>query len=422
MRTLKISLNGTGFAGSFTAEVYREIPHKNEVNIELAGVCAGRLENAKGFAARYGVKEAFAEHAQMLAAIEPDIDNIACANHVHGQYTMEAARAGVQVIVLEKPPVLWPGHSEERTADAETRKIEAMVYLAKVLDEVDLSGSKLLYAENFNYVDGVRGIAEVLREGVKKGKGKILYQWGACAHQGSASPVYDTPAKSGGGSLFNKACHPLGPVLYLKQVEGILRDGRPIRPEKISAVALRMLKDKQKNAGDHFRVMENVDDFGRITVIFQDGTIAEVTGYDLCISGIRNELSVIADNMTYEVRINPNNSNEIFLPDGSYAGDLLFREKLPTAEGTSFPSPNERASHGYVNEMDDAVECALRVDRYPQSGPMMAWDTMAVLMAAYESDEKESRFIDVSEYINGRNFRPETWPDPPKLKPVFNRQ
>ena len=72
MRTLKIALNGTGFAGAFTAEVYSEIPHKNEVNIELAGVCAGRLENAKGFAARYGVKEAFAEHAQMLAAIEPD--------------------------------------------------------------------------------------------------------------------------------------------------------------------------------------------------------------------------------------------------------------------------------------------------------------------------------------------------------------
>jgi hypothetical protein len=52
----------------------------------------------------------------------------------------------------------------------------------------------------------------------------------------------------------------------------------------------------------------------------------------------------------------------------------------------------------------------------------MAWDTMAVLMAAYESDEKESRFIDVSEYISGRNFSPETWPDPTKLKPVFNRQ
>ena len=34
-----------------------------------------------------------------------------------------------------------------------------------------------------------------------------------------------------------------------------------------------------------------------------------------------------------------------------------------------------------VNEMDDAVECAMSPGRAPQSGVMLAWDTMAVLMA-----------------------------------------
>ena len=96
----------------------------------------------------------------MVEAVKPDIDNIACANHVHGRYTVEAAKAGVPVIVLEKPPVVWPGYAEGRTAKAEAKKEESMSYLADVLDAVRESGAKLLYAEDFVYVDGVFGLYE----------------------------------------------------------------------------------------------------------------------------------------------------------------------------------------------------------------------------------------------------------------------
>jgi hypothetical protein len=123
-------------------------------------------------------------------------------------------------------------------------------------------------------------------------------------------------------------------------VEGLLRDGAPIRPAQVSAVALQVLKHQPESSGEHFRVMQNVDDFGRITVIFEDGTVAEVIGSDLMISGIRNELSLITDFCQYDVRVNPNNANEIFLPREDAAGDILFREKLPTAQGTSFPASN----------------------------------------------------------------------------------
>src|SRR5262249_14623627 len=154
----------------------------------------------------------------------------------HGPYVREAAEAKVPVIVLEKPPVMWPGLAEQRTASAHIRTQETMAYFAEVLDAVRKSGSKLLYAEDFVYFDGIKGIIELLGEALKVGKGKILYQRGACAHQGSHALAYDTPAQSGGGALFNKACHPLGPCLYLKEAEGILRDGRPIRPIKVSAL------------------------------------------------------------------------------------------------------------------------------------------------------------------------------------------
>jgi len=420
-RTVKVTINGTGFAADYTARTYGMIPHRNGVHIELAGVTSGRFENAQRFAAEHGITKSYADHAEMLQHVRPQIDNIACANYAHGQYCIEAAQAGVDVIVLEKPPVIWPGYLHDRQADAKTRKREAMDYLEQVLDAVRQSASQLLYAEDFVYVDGVKGLVELLFEAQRTKQGKILYQRGVCAHQGSHAPAYDTPSKSGGGALFNKACHPLGPCLYLKQVEGILRNGVPIRPQRVSALALQVLKHQEPAAGEHFRVIQNVDDFGRITVVFEDQTVAEVLGHDLSISGIRNELSVITDFAQYDMRINPNNEIELFMPQAEAAGNLLFREKLPTAQGTSFPRPNQFHSHGYVHEMNDAVDCVLDPDRSPQSGPLMAWDTMAVLMAGYESAEKDGTSVDVSEYCRGREFTSDEMPDPHKFGRVFQR-
>ena len=321
------------------------------------------------------------------------------------------------VIVLEKPPVIWPGYPEGREAGAETRKNESMDFLRAVLDAVRENGSKLLYAEDFIYLDGVKALVELLAESQKADKGKVLYQFGVCAHQGSHAPAYDTPSLSGGGALFQKTCHPLGPCLFLKQVEGILRNGKPIRPAKVSAIAMQVLKHQPESSGEHFRVMQNVDDFARLTVVFEDETVAEALGHDLNITGIRNELSIITDFAKYDIRANPNNENEVFLPAAEPAGNILFREKLPTPIGTSFPRPNQFYSHGYVSEMSDAVDCALDPDRHPQSGPLMAWDTMAVLMAGYESAEKQGQFVDVSELIGSREFKENEMPDPAPVRP-----
>jgi predicted dehydrogenase len=421
-RTLRITLNGTGFAADYTAACYSLLPHKNGVTIELAGVTSGREERAEAFARARGISRAYATHAEMLAAVRPDIDNICCANYAHGPYVREAAQAGVPVIVLEKPPIIWPGLAEGRAAPPAVQTRETMAAFAEVLDAVRQGGSKLLYAEDFVYFDGVKGFIELLREAQAQGKGKILLQRGVCAHQGSHAVAYDTPTQSGGGALFNKACHPLGPCLYLKQAEGLLHGGEPIRPLRVSAVALQVLKLQPASAGEHFRVMQNVEDFGRLTVIFDDGTVAEVIGHDLSISGIRNELSVIADFGQYDLRINPNNEHELFLPDGRAAGNLLLREKLPTAQGTSFPRPNQFHAHGYVNEMNDAVECALDLERAPQSGPLLAWDTLAVLMAGYESSAAGGQFIDLKPYRAARQFLPRELPDPRRFGAVFQRR
>lgn len=419
-QVLNVTISGTGFAADYTAQCYRQIPHKNGLWIELAGVASGTFDNAKAFAQKHDVAKPYESHAEMVQAVAPDIDNIACANYAHGSQAIEAAKAGASIIVLEKPPVIWPGYAENREADASTRKRESMDYLRTVIQAVRDANVRLLYAEDFVYVDGVRAIVALLAEAMKKGKGRVLYQRGICAHQGSHAPAYDTPSKSGGGALFNKACHPLGPCLYLKQVEGIMRDGEPVRPVRVWGHATQILKHQPKESGEHFRVIQNVDDFGRITIEFSDKTIAEALGHDLSISGIHNAHHAITDFAQYDIRINPNNEHELFLPDPAMAGDLLMREKLPTPAGTSFPRPRQFHAHGYVNEIEDAVDCAMDADRVPQSGTMMAWDTMAVLMAAYESAENGGGAVDVTEYTSDP-FPAAELPDPSVLPEVLQR-
>jgi hypothetical protein len=71
--------------------------------------------------------------------------------------------------------------------------------------------------------------------------------------------------------------------------------------------------------------------------------------------------------------------------------------------------------------MNDAVDCALDAERFPQSGPLMAWDTMAVLMAGYESSEKDGAFVEIGEYVQGRDFLAEEMPAAERLGNVFQR-
>ncbi|GIS60867.1 MAG: hypothetical protein CM1200mP2_30920 [Planctomycetaceae bacterium] len=100
-----------------------------------------------------------------------------------------------------------------------------------------------------------------------------------------------------------------------------------------------MLKHQPEASGRHFRVLQNVDDFGRITVVFDDHTVAEVVGSDLSISGIRNELRVITDFAQYDMRINPNNENELFLPMPRPPETCCFEKNCPPPRGPVFPGP-----------------------------------------------------------------------------------
>ena len=46
---------------------------------------------------------------------------------------------------------------------------------------------------------------------------------------------------------------------------------------------------------------------------------------------------------------------------------------------------------------------------------------MAVLMAGYESNDMDGAFVDVGEFVSGREFRPNEMPTPESSGRVFQR-
>jgi predicted dehydrogenase len=62
-------------------------------------------------------------------------------------------------------------------------------------------------------------------------------------------------------------------------------------------------------------------------------------------------------------------------------------EKIGTKEGWSHPAADEEWQQGFYAEIQDFLECC-RSSRAPQSGALVAHDTVATLYAGYVSAER----------------------------------
>jgi predicted dehydrogenase len=382
--------------------------------VQLVGVTSGNPENAKEFAHKHDIQQAYMNFADMLDKAELDVVSLCVPNSLHGPFAIEAAEKGVKVVVVEKPVTIWPGYAEGKEASAERKKVETMQYVDEILDTFDRTGSKLLYAENFVYMPGVLSAIQTFREG----GGHIIDIEGECSHWGSHATYYDKIQLSGGGALISKTVHPLGAALYTKYCEGIFRNQEPIRPEAVFAVTSQIMKAMPQKAQENFVVMQNVEDWSLLMVKFSDGAMAQLKGTDTYLAGIKNTVEIRATNEIYRIDINPNNHTTCFSLSPETLKGLELREKQRHNAGWSNPSIEEYRLNGYVNELMDAVKCALDEPRMPQSGALLARDTMAIVGAAYESVETGS-WVDIADIVNARKFAKKYYPNFAYVEPIF---
>jgi len=368
---------GAGFVARLHAEAYRQV---HGVEVELAWVTAARPERAAAFAAEFCARRTAVNARTIFAAPVVDVVDLCVPNHLHAPLAVEAARAGKHVIV-EKPLTGFFGPAA--TPRAEMRRL-ALAAADGVLGACRDAGVRLCYAENWVYAPPIQKARRLLAAS----GGPILRLVGEESHSGTHAPINKRWETGGGGSLLGKGCHPLGAALYLKADEGRRLRGAPIRPVSVLAEVAQLADSEafRANAPRYLNTVEgaDVEDWGSMLIVFDDGTVAQISASDAVLGGIRNQLAVYGAKAVVFCNINPNDAVQAYAPDpGIFAGEYIT-EKIETKAGWTSPQPDEDWMTGYPQEMQDFVE-SVALGREPLSSGALARDVIAVIYAAYLS-------------------------------------
>lgn len=380
MAVLRIGIAGARFAAHLHLLAYRRV---YGVDARLVAVTSPTAERREAFA-----RESGATAYPALAAMLPHVDAVdVCAPPAtHEPLALEAIEAGKHVLI-EKP---FTG-AFDKGAGAAALLEQALGSADRLVRAARRRGVVLGYAENWVYAPAVQKEREI----VEKTGAQILWMMGGESHSGSHSPVYGIRRHAGGGSLVGKGCHPLSACLYLKQVEGRARDGRPVRPASVSCrvheiTRLPAFRDRGFLRTDY----DDVEDYSQLHVTFDDGTVADVFATELVLGGVHSWLDVYANNHRTTCRLNPVNLLDTYNPEAAQFHDVYVVEKTGTKEGWSHPAADEEWQQGFHAEIQDFVEsCAS--GRRPQSGALVAHDTIATLYAGYVSAERGGQEVPV---------------------------
>jgi len=375
---LRIGIVGSRFAARLHLTAYRRV---YGVDVRLVAVTSPTAERRAAFA-----QESGATAYPTLEAMLPHVDVVdVCAPPAQHEPVALAALAAGKHVVIEKPftGAFGPatGDFAGNRADKAALLQDALASAGRIVAAARRRGVVLGYAENWIYAPAVQKEREI----IEKTDAQILWMLGGESHSGSHSPVYGIWRHAGGGSLVGKGCHPLTACLYLKQVEGRARQGRPIRPAAVSGrvheiTRLPGFQDRGFLRTDY----TDVEDYSALHVTFDDGTVADVFATELVLGGVHNYLEVFANNHRTTCRLNPVNLLDTYNPQAAQFKDVYLVEKIGTKEGWSHPAADEEWQQGFYGELQDFLECCVS-GRAPQSGATVAHDTVACLYAGYLS-------------------------------------
>jgi predicted dehydrogenase len=387
--TIRIGLVGSRYAAEFHYAAYQRV---TGIDLEVAGVTSIDKEHRETFAKERGIK-AFDSLDEMLP--EVDVVDNCTPGYAHESISVAAFEAGKHLVV-EKPFTGYYGPTGDAsfrgtTFSKEKMLEEAVASAGRIIAAALKSNKKLCYAENWIYAPTVQKEAEI----IAKTKGQILWALGDQSHSGSPSPAYGVWRLSGGGSIVGKSCHPLSAILYLKQVEGVSRDGKAIRPKTVSARTHEITRNPRFIDKGFLRTdYEDIEDYGQVHVVFDDGMVADVFASELVMGGVHNWLEIFANNHRARCNLSPTNAMELYNPQEEQLEDVYVVEKIGTKQGWSTPAPDESFMFGYPQEIQDFME-AITTDREPKSSMLVASDIVGVLYAAYLSAERKGVEVDV---------------------------
>ena len=390
-KTVRTGIVGAGFSATFHFEALRKV---YGTNVEVVGVHTIDEPQGRAYAEERGIR--------YFEKLEPLIDAVdaihVCVPPIAHEPVSVAGLKADRFVICEKPLTGYFGDgSDDFHGDRFPKQVAldaALASVDRILEAEANSRGRLLYAENWVYAPAIQKEREIL----EKTGGQILWIHGEEAHSGSHSREYAYWKFCGGGVLIGKGCHPLTAALYLKRVEGRVRDGRPIRPAAISARTHALTRMPSFRDEGHIRCnYHDIDDFSAMHVEFEDGTIADVFASDVVLGGIHNWLEVCANNHRAVCNINPNTAMMTYNPREEYFRDVYVVEKIGTKQGWAMTSPDEDWFTGYPQEVE-AFYRTIAYGEEPESDSFLAADTISTIYSAYLSAERKGAAVDVKTY------------------------
>ncbi len=381
---------GAGFAARLHADAWSRV---TRVPVEMRGVTAKGRARAEDLASQYEIAVVYDDIDALLGDPAITIVDVCAPNHLHAPVAIAALEAGKHVVV-EKP--LTGCFDDPATTAAAAMLPRALEQADAIVAAARRAERYACYAENWVYAPPVAKARALLRVA----GGTILRIQGEESHSGTHAEPNKHWVTAGGGSLLGKACHPLGAALSLKADEGRARDGHAIVPVAVTAAtaSLTRVASFAREPQPFLRTgYEDVEDWGTMLVTFSDGSVAEITGADTTLGGVRNRLTVFGSTAVVEANLNPTTAVRAYAPDGAVFADEYIVEKLETKAGWSYPAPDEDWMQGYPQEAHDFAE-AIAHDRPPLSEASLGRDAVAVIYGAYVA-ATEGRRVDLTPWI-----------------------
>ncbi len=395
IQPVRIGIIGSKFLAETRARCYGLI---GAGAVQIVAVAARSEESARTFAEKHGVPHFFGDYRSLLE-LPVDAVDLCIPNHLHREVTEAAAAAGKQVICT-KPLTAYTG--QDLPADAGDDEVAgrdpaemlktAVQDAQAMVDATRQAGVELMYGENWIYAPSMMKTTDL----VKACQGNILEMRGGECHSGSHSPFSKKWIHTGGGALLRLGSHPIGAMLYLKEVEGNQRSGRPIRPVSVVAETADLTKQPGLGAGADSGIVtgwQDVETWGTAVITFEDGSRATAWASDIMLGGMESRLDVLLSNAHLKCNMSPHDLVQAFAPNPRVFGDEYLMEKLETNAGWSTPLPNEDWSSGHLEMCRDFVS-AVAENRPAAATGEVGVEVVRVVYAAYQS-AREGRRVDL---------------------------
>src|SRR6266404_707950 len=283
---------------------------KSARNSQLAALVSGDPGKRKALARKYRVTQVFSYEAYDQALRLVDAVYLGLPNHLHKEYAVRAAEAGVHVL-CEKPMAVTEEECETMIAAAERNRTKLMV----------------AYRLHFE-----RGNLEAIRT-LKSGRlGKVRIFSSDFAQQVKAGNVRVTePVSRGGGPLYDMGVYCINAARYLFGAEptivvAVSASNRDRRFQKVEEMVSAVLQFPEERLAS-FTCSFGAADISRYTVVATKGVLTSDPAYEYAMD-IEHEIIVGGkkSKRTFTKR-------DQFAAEISYFSDCILKNRTPEPSG-----------------------------------------------------------------------------------------